>query len=28
LNRLLGAAEDIKKFLEDNKSRLKLKEQG
>jgi hypothetical protein len=27
-NRLLGAAEDIKKFLEDNKSRLKLKEQG
>jgi hypothetical protein len=27
-NRLLGAAEDIKKFLEENKSRLKLKEQG
>ena len=24
--RLLGAAEDLKKFLEDNKSRLKLKE--
>jgi len=27
-NRLLGAAEDIKKFLEENKSRLKLKDQG
>jgi ribosome-interacting GTPase 1 len=27
-NRLLGAAEEIKKFLEENKSRLKLKEQG
>ena len=27
-NRLLGAADDIKKFLEENKSRLKLKEQG
>jgi len=27
-NRLLGAAEDIKTFLEDNKSKLKLKEQG
>jgi hypothetical protein len=27
-NRLLGAAEDIRKFLEENKSRLKLKEQG
>ena len=27
-NRLLGAAEDIKKFMEENKSRLKLKEQG
>jgi ribosome-interacting GTPase 1 len=27
-NRLLGAAEDIKKFLEENKSKLKLKEQG
>ena len=25
-NRLLGAADDIKKFLEENKSRLKLKE--
>jgi hypothetical protein len=25
-NRLLGAAEDIRKFLEENKSRLKLKE--
>jgi ribosome-interacting GTPase 1 len=25
-NRLLGAAEDIKKFLEENKSKLKLKE--
>lgn len=24
--RLLGAAEDLKKFLEENKSRLKLKE--
>ncbi len=24
--RLLGASEDLKKFLEDNKSRLKLKE--
>jgi ribosome-interacting GTPase 1 len=27
-NRLLGAAEDLKKFLEENKDRLKLKEQG
>lgn len=27
-NRLLGAGEDLKKFLEENKSRLKLKEQG
>jgi ribosome-interacting GTPase 1 len=27
-NRLLGAAEDIKKFMEENKARLKLKEQG
>jgi hypothetical protein len=27
-NRLLGAAEEIKKFMEENKSRLKLKEQG
>jgi hypothetical protein len=27
-NRLLGAAEDIKTFLEDNKAKLKLKEQG
>jgi hypothetical protein len=27
-NRLLGAAEDIKKFMEENKSRLKLKDQG
>jgi hypothetical protein len=27
-NRLLGAAEDIKKFLEENKSRMKLKEQA
>ncbi len=26
--RLLGAAEDLKKFLEENKSRLKLKEQA
>jgi ribosome-interacting GTPase 1 len=25
-NRLLGAAEDIKKFLEENKAKLKLKE--
>jgi len=25
-NRLLGAAEDIKKFMEENKTRLKLKE--
>jgi len=25
-SRLLGAAEDLKKFLEDNKSKLKLKE--
>jgi len=25
-NRLLGAAEEIKKFLEENKSKLKLKE--
>ncbi len=27
-NRLLGAADDLKKFMEENKSRLKLKEQG
>ena len=27
-NRLLGAADEIKKFMEENKSRLKLKEQG
>ena len=27
-NRLLGAAGEIKKFLEENKSKLKLKEQG
>ena len=27
-NRLLGAANDIKEFMEDNKSKLKLKEQG
>ena len=27
-NRLLAAGEDIKKFLEENKSRLKLKDQG
>lgn len=27
-NRLLGAAGEIKTFLEDNKSKLKLKEQG
>ena len=27
-NRLLGAANDIKSFMEENKSRLKLKEQG
>jgi ribosome-interacting GTPase 1 len=27
-NRLLGAAEEIKKFLQENKSKLKLKEQG
>jgi len=26
--RLLGVAEDLKKFMEENKSRLKLKEQG
>ena len=26
--RLLGAGEEIKKFLEENKSKLKLKEQG
>ena len=26
--RLLGAAEDLKTFLEENKSKLKLKEQG
>ena len=25
-NRLLGATEDLKKFMEENKSRLKLKE--
>ena len=27
-NRLLGAANDIKNFMEENKSKLKLKEQG
>ena len=27
-NRLLGAADEIKQFMEDNKSKLKLKEQG
>src|SRR5882672_967387 len=27
-NRLLGAAEDLKTFMEENKSKLKLKEQG
>ena len=27
-NRLLGAAEDLKTFMEENKSRLKLKEQS
>jgi len=27
-NRLLGAAEEIKKFLEENRSKLKLKDQG
>ena len=27
-NRLLGAAEDLKKFMEENKSKLKLKEQS
>src|SRR6516165_3819798 len=27
-NRLLGAANDIKDFMEENKSKLKLKEQG
>jgi hypothetical protein len=27
-NRLLGAASDIKAFLEENKSKLKLKDQG
>ncbi len=27
-NRLLGAAADIKQFMEDNKSKLKLKDQG
>ena len=27
-NRLLGAANEIKAFLEENKSKLKLKEQG
>ena len=27
-NRLLGAAEEIKQFMEDNKSKLKLKNQG
>lgn len=26
-NRLLGAADDIKQFMEENKSKLKLKEQ-
>ena len=27
-NRLLGAANDIKQFMEENKTKLKLKEQG
>lgn len=27
-NRLLGAAADVKQFMEDNKSKLKLKDQG
>jgi len=27
-NRLLGAADDIRQFMEENKSKLKLKEQG
>jgi hypothetical protein len=27
-NRLLAAAEDLKTFMEENKSKLKLKEQG
>lgn len=27
-NRLLGASEELRKFMEENKSRLKLKEQG
>ena len=27
-NRLLGAANEIKQFMEENKSKLKLKEQG
>ena len=27
-NRLLGAANEIKTFMEDNKAKLKLKEQG
>ncbi len=27
-NRLLGASNDIKQFMEENKSKLKLKEQG
>jgi len=27
-NRLLGAANDIQQFMEDNKSKLKLKDQG
>jgi hypothetical protein len=27
-NRLLGTAEELKKFMEENKPRLKLKEQG
>ncbi len=27
-NRLLGAANEIKAFLEENKSKLKLKDQG
>jgi hypothetical protein len=27
-NRLLGAVQDLKAFLEENKSKLKLKEQG
>jgi hypothetical protein len=27
-NRLLGTADELKKFMEENKSKLKLKEQG